>query len=63
MPACANDGKSPYEVKNKKKPNPAGIQEFRTAAYVKDLKAGKLDARAKKGQFIGYDSESKGYRI
>ena len=33
------------------------------AAYVKDLTAGKLDARAKKGHFVGYDSKSKGYRI
>ena len=30
---------------------------------MKDLKAGKLDTRAKEGQFAGYDSESKGYRI
>ena len=33
------------------------------AAYVKDLKAGKLDARAQVGRFVGYDTESKGYRI
>jgi hypothetical protein len=26
-------------------------------------KAGKLDARAKVGRFVGYDSESKGFRI
>ena len=30
---------------------------------MKDLKAGKLDARAKVGRFVGYDSESKGFRI
>lgn len=48
---------------NKKKPNLAGIQEFGAAAYVKDLSAGKLDTRAKKGRFVGYDSESKGYQI
>ena len=60
-PACANNRKSPYEVKNHKKLNPAGIQEFGATAYVKDLKAGKLDARAKKGQFVGYDPESRGY--
>jgi hypothetical protein len=50
-------------MKNKRKPNLAGIQEFGVAAYVKDLKAGKLDAQAKKGRFVGYDSESKKYRI
>ena len=47
-PAQANDGKSPYQVKTQKKLNLAGIQEFGAAAYVKDLKAGKPDARAKK---------------
>lgn len=61
--AQALEGKTPYEMKNKKKPNLAGIQEFGAAAYVKDLKAGKLDARAKLGRFVGYDSESKGFRI
>jgi hypothetical protein len=30
---------------------------------VKDLKAGKLDARVKVGWFVGYDSKSKGFRI
>ena len=48
---------------NKSKPNLGGIQEFVTAAYVKDLKAGKLDAQAQQGRFVGYDSKSKGYRI
>ena len=63
MPAHALNGKTPYEMGHKKKPNPCGIQEFGVAAYVKDLNAGKLDARAKKGRFVRYDSESKGYRI
>ena len=62
-PAQALEGKTPYEMIHKKKPNLAGIQEFGAAAYVKDLKAGKLDARAKVGRFVGYDSESKGFRI
>ena len=62
-PTRALDGKTPYEMKTKKKPNLAGIQEFGATAYVKDLKAGKLDSRAKLGRFVGYDSESKGYRI
>ena len=62
-PAKALDGKTPYKIINKKKPYLGGIQEFGTAAYVKDLKAGKLDARAQLGRFVGYDSESKGYRI
>jgi hypothetical protein len=62
-PAQALDGKTPYEMIHKKKPNLANIQEFGAAAYVKDLKAGKLDSRAQLGRFVGYDSESKGYRI
>lgn len=61
--ACDLSSKTLYELKNKKKPNLAGIQEFRAVAYVNDLKAGKLNARAKPGHFIGYDSKSKGYRI
>ena len=51
------------EMKSGRKPNLANIQEFRVAAYVKDLKAGKLDSRVIIGQFVGYDIESKGYRI
>ena len=62
-PACAISGKTLYEMRNNRKPNLAGIQEFGTAAYVKDLKAKKLDTRAKLGHFVGYDSESKGYWI
>ena len=62
-PTQALEGKTPYQMLNKKVPNLAGIQEFGAAAYVKDLKAGKLDAHAKVGRFVGYDSESKGYRI
>ena len=50
-------------MKNRKKPYLGGIQEFRVAAYVKDLKAKKLDPWAKMGRFVGYDSESKGYWI
>ena len=48
-PAHAIDGKTPYEMQHKKKPHLAGIQEFGVTAYVKDLKAGKLDACAKIG--------------
>jgi hypothetical protein len=60
---CALDGKTLYKMTNKKKPHLANIQEFGVAAYVKDLKAGKLDSRAQVGRFVGYDSETKGYRI
>ena len=62
-PARALDGKTPYEMVKNKKPHLGGIQEFGVAAYMKDLKAGKLDAHAQLGRFVGYDTESKGYRI
>ena len=62
-PMQALRGKTPYEMVNGKKPYLGGIQEFGVAAYVKDLKAGKLDPRAQKGRFVGYDSESKGFCI
>ena len=62
-PAKALDGKTPYKMLNKSKPYLGGIQEFGTAAYVKDLKAGKLDACTQQGCFVGYGSESKGFRI
>ena len=59
----ALDGKTPYKMKYKKKPHLAGIHEFGAAAYVKDLKARKLDSCTQLGRFVGYDSESKGFRI
>ena len=62
-PTRALNGKTPYEMRNKRKPHLGGIQEFGAHAYVKDLKAGKLDSRAQVGRFVGYDSESKGCRI
>ena len=46
-PACANAGKSPSEMRHKKKPHLAGIQEFGAAVYIKDVKARKLDSCAK----------------
>ena len=62
-PHSTLNGKSPYEMKHKKVPHLGNIHEFGTAAYVKDLKARKLDAHAKLGWFIGYNSESKGFPI
>lgn len=62
-PASALDGKTPCEMIHNKMPHLGGIQEFGAAAYVKDMKAGKLDSHAQLGRFVGYDSESKGYRI
>ena len=44
MPARALNDKTPFEMKLKRKPNLANIHEFGAAAYVKNLKAGKLDS-------------------
>ena len=55
-PHCALNGKTPYKMKHKKKPHLGGIHEFGTAAYVKDLKAGKLDVCTQLRWFVGYDS-------
>ena len=63
MPAHALNGKTPFEMKLKRKPNLANIHEFGAAAYVKNLKARKLDSQALVGHFVGYDIESKGFRI
>ena len=57
-PQRALDGQTPYEIKHKMRPYLKGIPEFGTAAYVKDLKVGKLDSHAQLGRFVGYDSES-----
>ena len=62
-PHCAFDGKFPYKIKHKKAPHLANICKFGTVEYVKDLKARKLDPCAKLRQFMGYDSESKGFCI
>ena len=63
MPAHTLNGKTPFKMKLKRKPNLSNIHEFRAAAYVKGLKAGKLDLQAIVGCFVGYNLESKGYRI
>ena len=51
-PALAINSKTPYKMQHKKKHHLVGIQEFGVTAYVKDLKARKLNAHIK----VGYDS-------
>ena len=63
MPAHTLDGKTPFKMKLKRKPNLANIHEFRAAAYVKDLKARKLDLQALVGCFVRYNLKYKGFRI
>ena len=58
-PTHALNEKTPYEMQHGKKPYLAGILEFGTMVYVKDLGAGKLDPKAHDGMFMDHNSESK----
>jgi hypothetical protein len=62
-PTRALTNKTPFEVVHGEKPDLSGIRRFGCTIYVKILDAGKLDERAKAGKFLGYDNESKGYRV
>src|SRR3984957_18516231 len=63
VPTRALDGKTPYEAKYGVKPDFVDVVAFGTRAWVKIVDAGKLDRRARLGYFVGYDSQSTGYRI
>jgi hypothetical protein len=45
------------------KPNLKDVLAFGTVVWIKVKDAGKLDPQAVEGHFVGYDEESKGYRI
>jgi hypothetical protein len=64
-PTCSLDGRTPYEVWHGKKPSVRHLCTFGCVVYVKDTKPHlvKLDARGKKGVFIGYETGSKAYRV
>jgi hypothetical protein len=59
------DGKIPYEVWHNKKPSVHHLRTFGCVAYIKENKPylAKLDARARKVVFIGYEAGSKAYRV
>ena len=54
---------TPYEAKYKTKPSFEGVPPFGTPAWTMIVDAGKLDRRAHPGYFVGFDDESKAYRI
>lgn len=54
---------TPYEKGTGKKPNLSMLHEWGSTAWVKKLTASKLDSKVQKGNFVGFDEESKGYRI
>ena len=57
--------KSPYEIWFNEEPEIKDFQIFGAVAYkfIPDQKRSKWDAKSEKGIFIGYDEESKGYKI
>jgi hypothetical protein len=54
---------TPIERATGHKPNLKDILAFGTIVWVKVIDAGKLEPQAVEGHFVGYDEESKGYRI
>jgi Reverse transcriptase (RNA-dependent DNA polymerase) len=58
-----DENKTPYEKGTGKKPNLSVLHEWGSTAWVKKSKPSKLDSKVKKGNFVGFDEESKGYRI
>ena len=62
-PCRALDGVTPYEARYGEVPDMSNVVPFGTKAWVKIVDAGKLEARAEQGYFVGFDAESAGYRI
>ena len=57
------EAKTPYEIATHEKPNLAGLIEWGSKVWVKRLDVQKLEPRAFEAVFVGYDDESKGYRV
>ena len=51
--------KTPYEKGTGKKPDLSHLYEWGSSVWVKKVGALKLDDKAEKGRFVGYDEESK----
>jgi len=62
-PTHALVDKTPYEKVHGSKPNLLDLHHFGRPIYVRVENAGKLDEQAKQAKFIGYDYNSKGYRV
>ena len=64
-PTRSLDGRTPYEAWTGGVPNVSHFQEFGCNTFVldRDSKKGKLEERGKKGIFLGYSEELKGYRV
>ena len=55
--------KTPLEMATSTKPNLSGIHPWGCKAWVKRLDVGKLESRAEECRFVGFDSESKAFRV
>ncbi|CAA7020014.1 unnamed protein product [Microthlaspi erraticum] len=64
MPLSPNNMKSPYEMVHGKKPTVKHLRIFGSICYVHvfDSQRTKLEAKAKKCIFVGYDEQRKGWR-
>ena len=56
-------GKTPYEALIGKQPNLSGMHVFGSTCYAFIQNAKKLDARSRKGIFVGYDKGSPSYLV
>jgi hypothetical protein len=65
IPTSAMKNNTPYEAWYNRKPSLAHMRVFGCIAYahVPDIQRRKLDKKAIKLRFIGYDSHTKGYRL
>ncbi len=63
--STANPDKTPYELWYNRKPSVIKLVPFGTTAYahIPKEKRSKLDDRAEKTTMVGYDNESKAYRL
>ena len=55
--------KTPLEMATNIKPNLSGVHPWGCKAWVKRLDVGKLESRAEECRFVGFDSESKAFRV
>jgi GAG-pre-integrase domain len=64
IPTCSLDeNKTPHEKGTRRKPDLLYLYEWGSMVWVKKLNTGKLDEKAEKGHFVGFNEESKDYRV
>ena len=60
---CVLDGKTPYEMLHKMKPDLTDLPEWGARVYTLKEDHGKLESKADKGRWVWYSDESKGHRV